>query len=76
MDALQTGEISQPVVSQFGVHIIQLQERRQLDISEQNQRNIIREQIGRRKIAEKYEQFLKQLKSKAFINYRTPIDEI
>lgn len=76
MDALQIGEISQPVVSQFGVHLIQVQERRQQDVSEQNQRDMIREQIGRRKIAEKYEQFLKQLKSKAFIDYRTPIDEI
>ena len=76
MDAMQIGEISQPVVSQFGVHLIQVQERRQQDVSEQNQRNMIREQIGRRKIAEKYEQFLKQLKTKAFIDYRTPIDEI
>ena len=76
MDAMQVGEISQPVVSQFGVHLIQVQERRQQDVSEQNQRNMIREQIGRRKIAEKYEQFLKQLKSKAFIDYRTPIDVI
>lgn len=76
MDAMQIGEISQPVVSQFGVHLIQVQERRQQDVSEQNQRDMIREQIGRRKIAEKYEQFLKQLKSKAFIDYRTPIDEI
>ena len=76
MDAMQIGEISRPVVSQFGVHLIQVQERRQQDVSEQNQRDMIREQIGRRKIAEKYEQFLKQLKSKAFIDYRTPIDEI
>ncbi|MEA1888978.1 MAG: peptidylprolyl isomerase [Pseudomonadota bacterium] len=76
MDALQIGEISQPVVSQFGVHLIQLEERRMLDVSEQNTRDAIRQKIGQRKMAEKYDQFLKQLKSGAFIEYRVPVDEI
>jgi peptidyl-prolyl cis-trans isomerase SurA len=76
MDDLQVGEISQPIVSQFGVHLIQLQERREVDISEQKRRDAIRQQIGKRKVAEKYDQFLKQLKSRAYIDYRTPLDEI
>lgn len=76
MDALQIGEISQPVISQFGVHLIQLQERRKVDVSEQKRRNAVRQEIGKRKAAEKYEQFLKQLKSRAYIDYRIPPDEI
>jgi len=76
MNALQVGEISQPTVSQFGVHLIQLEERRKLDVSEQKRRDAIRQQIGKRKVAEKYDQFLKQLKSAAFIEYRVPIDEL
>ena len=76
MDALQIGEISQPVISQFGVHLIQLQERRKIDVSEQKRRNAVRQEIGKRKAAEKYEQFLKQLKSRAYIDYRIPPDEI
>lgn len=76
MDALQVGEISQPVVSQFGVHLIQLQERRKVDVSEQKRRDAVRQEIGKRKVAEKYEQFLKQLKSRAYIDYRIPLDEI
>ncbi|GMR06536.1 MAG: peptidylprolyl isomerase [Gammaproteobacteria bacterium] len=76
MDALQVGEISQPIVSQFGAHLIQLEERRMLDVSEQKRRDAIRQQIGKRKVAEKYDQFLKQLKSGAFIEYRVPIDEM
>ena len=76
MDALQIGEISQPVVSQFGVHLIQLQERRKIDVSEQKRRDTIRQEIGKRKAAEKYEQFLKQLKTRAYIDYRIPLDEI
>lgn len=76
MDALQVGEISQPVVSQFGVHLIQLQERRKIDVSEQKRRQAIRQEIGKRKVAEKYDQFLKQLKSRAYIDYRIPLDEI
>lgn len=76
MDDLQVGEISQPIVSQFGVHLIQLEERREVDITEQKRRDAIRQQIGKRKVAEKYDQFLKQLKSRAYIDYRTPLDEI
>ena len=76
MDNLQVGEISQPIVSQFGVHLIQLEERREIDISEQKRRDAIRQQIGKRKVAERYDQFLKQLKSRAYIDYRTPLDEI
>ena len=76
MDALQVGEISQPVVSQFGVHLIQLQERRKIDVSEQKRRQAVRQEIGKRKVAEKYDQFLKQLKSRAYIDYRVPLAEI
>ena len=76
MDALQVGEISQPVVSQFGVHLIQLEERRKIDVSEQKRRDAVRQEIGKRKVAEKYDQFLKQLKSGAYIDYRIPLDEI
>ncbi len=76
MDTLQVDEISLPIVSQFGVHLIQLEERRMLDVSEQKRRDVVRQQIGKRKLAEKYDQFLKQLKSGAFIEYRVPIDEM
>ena len=76
MDALQIGEISGPVISQFGVHLIQLQERRKIDVSEQKRRNEVRQEIGKRKVAEKYDQFLKQLKTRAYIDYRIPPDEI
>lgn len=76
MYALKPNEISQPVVSQFGVHLIQLLDRREVDVSEQKRRDSIRQQIGKRKAAEKYDQFLKQLKHKAYINYRIPVDEL
>jgi peptidyl-prolyl cis-trans isomerase SurA len=76
MDALEPGEISQPVVSQFGVHLIQVEERRKLDVSEQQRKNLVREQVAKRKIAEKYDQYMKQLKSWAYIDYRVPLEEI
>ncbi|MCK5361108.1 MAG: peptidylprolyl isomerase [Gammaproteobacteria bacterium] len=76
MYALKPNEISQPVVSQFGVHLIQLLDRRDVDVSEQKRRDSIRQQIGKRKAAEKYDQFLKQLKHKAYINYRIPVNEL
>jgi peptidyl-prolyl cis-trans isomerase SurA len=76
MDALEPGEISQPVVSQFGVHLIEVEERRSLDVSEQQRKNLVREQVAKRKIAEKYDQYMKQLKSWAYIDYRVPLEEI
>ena len=39
MYALKPNEISQPVVSQFGVHLIQLLDRREVDVSEQKRRD-------------------------------------
>ena len=76
MDALSVGEISPPVTSQFGVHLIQVEERRTLDVSEQKRRDVVRQQIGKRKVSERYDQFLKQLNSAAFIEYRVPVDEL
>jgi peptidyl-prolyl cis-trans isomerase SurA len=76
MDTLQPGELSQPVVSRFGVHLIRVEERREVDVSEIQRKAVIREQIAKRKIAEKYDQFLKQLKSAAYIDYRVPLEEL
>ena len=41
-NSLKEGEISQPLVSRFGVHLIQLMERRRMELSPQEVRESVR----------------------------------
>jgi peptidyl-prolyl cis-trans isomerase SurA len=72
MNKLDIGGISEPVVSRFGVHLIQVVERRQttLDVRQQREqaRNILREQ----KFEEAYAEWLRDLRARAYIEMREP----
>jgi len=70
MDALKPGEISQPVASQFGVHLIQVLARRERDVSHERAVADARNQIHARKADERYEQWLRQLRDEAYVDYR------
>ena len=72
LDALQPGEISNPVVSRFGVHLIQLIDRRQEKLTEREQREMVRNVVRERKAEQDYETWLKELRGKAFVEYREP----
>jgi peptidyl-prolyl cis-trans isomerase SurA len=70
MDALKPGELSAPVKSQFGLHLIQVQERRVRDVSQEREAENARKQLHARKADERYEQWLRQLRDEAFVEYR------
>ena len=70
MNALKPGELSAPVKSPFGVHLIQVQERRERDISQEREAATARNQLHARKADERYEQWLRQLRDEAFVEYR------
>ena len=69
---LDVGGISEPVVTRFGVHLIQVVDRRQvtLDVKQQREqaRNILREQ----KFEEAYAEWLRDLRGRAYIEMREP----
>ena len=70
MDALKLGETSAPVRSPFGWHLIQVLERRNEDMSKQQQRFQARQSLRAQKADEAYQEWLRQLRDKAFVEYR------
>lgn len=70
MNKLQPGQFSQPFESQFGWHIVQVMARRQHDNTQQYERAQARQQIGKRKSEVAVENWLRELRSEAYVEYR------
>ena len=72
MNALSLNGISDPLTSRFGVHLIQVLERRQttLDLKQQREqaRNVLREQ----KFEDAYAEWVRDLRGRAYIEMREP----
>lgn len=70
MDALKINELSQVVQSPFGMHLIQVVERRERDVSEERQRGVARQALRERKLDEAYQDWLRQLRDRAYVENR------
>lgn len=73
MDALRPGELSQPVQTPFGLHLIQVLERRQQDVTEERQRLLARQNIHERKSDEAFQEWVRQVRDQAYVELR-PLD--
>ena len=72
LNALKPGEISEPVVSRFGVHLIQLLERREAKLSQREQREMVRDTVREKKLDEAYATWAQELRGRAYVEYRDP----
>lgn len=70
MNALQPGQVSAPVRSPFGWHLIQVLERRSQDMSKEAARLKARQEIRARKADEAYQDWLRELRDRAYVEYR------
>ena len=70
MNALRDNEISNPVQTQFGWHLVQAMERRTEGVSDERRRAAARNIIRARKADEAYQDWLRQTRDRAFVEYR------
>jgi peptidyl-prolyl cis-trans isomerase SurA len=68
--ALQPGEVSQPVVSRFGVHLIQLEERREVQLTDTQKREAARSVLREQRFEATYEDWARELRGAAFVEMR------
>jgi peptidyl-prolyl cis-trans isomerase SurA len=71
MNRLKPGEVSAPVRTSFGWHLIQVQERRTQDVTKEKQREQARQALRQRKSDEAFQEWVRQTRDRAYIEIKT-----
>ena len=72
MAQLRPGQVSEPLVSRFGVHLIQVMERREVPVTLKEQREMVRNQLREKKMEELYTSWVEDLRGRAYVELRDP----
>jgi len=72
MNGLRPGQVAAPLVSRFGVHLIEVTDRRSAPMSDQDQRAMARNALREKKLDEAYATWLEDIRSRAYIEMREP----
>lgn len=70
MNKLQINQISEPLISRFGVHLIQVLARREAPISERELREAARNWVRQGKFDETYDAWVQEVRGRAYVEYR------
>ena len=70
MDLLKLEEVSQPVKSPFGWHLIQVLERRAAGVTQERRRMQARQALKERKSDESFQDWLRQLRDRTYVEMR------
>lgn len=72
MNRLQPGQVSEPLVSRFGVHILEVTERRKVAVPEKEQRELARAALREKQMDEQYERWVEDVRGRAYVEMRDP----
>lgn len=70
MAKLAPGQVGDPLVSRFGVHLIQVLERREAPLSVRDQQNLARNVLRERKFDEAFKNWEREVRGRAYVEYR------
>ena len=72
MNNLNDGQVSDPVVSRFGVHLIRVDGRREQVLTSAEQRQLARNMLREKKAQEAFETWAREVRGRAYVEYRDP----
>ncbi len=70
LQATATGELSEPFLSEYGWHVLEVQERRREDMGEEALRDMAVQILHRRRFDEELQEWLKEIRDEAFVEVR------
>jgi peptidyl-prolyl cis-trans isomerase SurA len=72
LDRLKLQEIGMPMVSRFGVHLMQVLERRTVELTPSQMREAMRAELRAKRTEEAYQAWERDVRSRAFVEIREP----
>jgi peptidyl-prolyl cis-trans isomerase SurA len=72
MDMLRPGQLAEPLQSRFGLHLIGVLERREVQLSDRDRRELARRELREEKTEEALRTFLQDVRGRAYVEYRDP----
>ena len=72
MNGLAPRQLSEPLVSRFGVHLIQVMERRETQLSTREQRELARAVLREKKQEEAFSLWAQEIRGRSYVEYREP----